>query len=342
MDRVFRLLVVGCGAVSHAWFGPLVEREDVQIVGLVDTVEDRARQCAEEFAINGASIGTDYCAMIDALKPDVVCDCTIPQVHSEVTGEAIRRGCHVFGEKPLADSMEAARQSIAAAEASDRIYAVMQNRRFDPNIRRFTSFLASGSIGPVTTLHCDFFVAPHFGGFRAQMRHVLLLDMAIHTFDAARKISGADPVAVHCHEWNPEGSWLKHGASAVAVFEMTGGLVFTYRGSWCSEGCATAWESDWRAIGTQGSACWDGGKGMRAQVVDTAEGFEYTHRDTEIPALPENGHPVGHAGQIHHFMECLKTGKTPETTCTDNVKSLAMVFGAIESAETGRRVAINL
>lgn len=342
MDKIFRLLVVGCGGVSHAWFGALVEREDVEIVGLVDINADNARQCAEKFALLDAAIGTDYCAMMDQLKPDIVCDCTFPNVHSEVTCQAIQRGCHVFGEKPLAHRMEAASQSVAAAKASESVYAVMQNRRFDPNIRRFTNLLASGSIGPVTTLHCDFFIAAHFGGFRAQMRHVLLLDMAIHTFDAARLISGADPVAVYCHEWNPEGSWLKHGASAVAVFEMTDGLVFTYRGSWCSEGCATTWESDWRAIGTQGSACWDGGEGMRAQVVDTAKGFEYTHRDIEIPALPDNDHPVGHAGQIHHFMECLKTGKTPETTCTDNIKSLAMVFGAIESAETGQRVEIKL
>ncbi|TIS16487.1 MAG: gfo/Idh/MocA family oxidoreductase, partial [Mesorhizobium sp.] len=34
------------------------------------------------------------------------------------------------------------------------------------------------------------------------------------------------------------------------------------------------------------------------------------------------------------------TGTEPETRGTDNIKSLAMVFGAIESAETGRRVAI--
>ena len=32
--------------------------------------------------------------------------------------------------------------------------------------------------------------APHFGGFREEMDNVLLLDMAIHTFDAARFVSG--------------------------------------------------------------------------------------------------------------------------------------------------------
>jgi predicted dehydrogenase len=238
--------------------------------------------------------------------------------------------------------MDAARRSVAAAEEAGRTYAIMQNRRFDPNIRRYRDFLASGTIGPITTLHCDFFVAPHFGGFRAIMDHVLLLDMAIHTFDAARMISGADPVAVYCHEWNPQGSWMRHGSSAVAIFEMTGGLVFTYRGSWCGEGCNTTWEADWRAIGTQGTACWNGATDFRAQVVNGKEGFEFACGEVEIPTAQTNGHPVGHAGQIAHFLECLKDGKTPETNCTDNIKSLAMVFGAIESAESGRRVEIIL
>jgi predicted dehydrogenase len=52
--------------------------------------------------------------------------------------------------------------------------------------------------------------------------------------------------------------------------------------------------------------------------------------------------PEGHGGCIFHFLDCIRTGREPETICTDNIKSLAMVFGAIESAETGRRVEIDI
>lgn len=50
----------------------------------------------------------------------------------------------------------------------------------------------------------------------------------------------------------------------------------------------------------------------------------------------------GHTGLLKEFVECIRTGKTPETVCTDNIKSLAMVFGAIESAESGKRVGIKI
>ena len=45
-------------------------------------------------------------------------------------------------------------------------------------------------------------------------------------------MTGADALAVTCHEFNPAWSWYRHGAGASAIFEMTGGLVFTYRGCW--------------------------------------------------------------------------------------------------------------
>ena len=43
----------------------------------------------------------------------------------------------------------------------------------------------------------------------------------------------------------------------------------------------------------------------------------------------------GHAGLIRDFLTCVETGRTPETICSDNIHSLEMVFGAIQSAETG-------
>ena len=148
----------------------------------------------------------------------------------------------VLGEKPLADNMADARRMVAAAQEAGLLFAVIQNRRYDENLRRLRAFLESGAIGQLTTVNSDFYLGVHFGGFRDHMAHVLLSDMAIHTFDAARYLSGSEPCSVYCHEWNPAGSWYDRDASAVAIFEMSEGLVYTYRGSWCSEGLNTSWE----------------------------------------------------------------------------------------------------
>jgi predicted dehydrogenase len=335
-----RAVLVGCGSISAAWLGPAKEIAGLEIVGLVDVVEASARQRAAEFELPRAVIGTDLNTVLDQTAPDLVFDCTVPSAHEAVTLSALAHGCHVLGEKPLATSMEAAHRMVAAAQASGKVYAVMQNRRFLPTVNTVKDYLRRGELGPLTTVTSDFFLAAHFGGFREHMEHVLLTDMAIHTFDMARFLTGADPVSVYCKEWNPPGSWYAHGASALAIFELSGGLVYSYRGSWCSEGCHTSWESQWRLVGTEGSLTWDGHEAIAAEVVTGRGGFTSQFASPVIP--PHSGPRLeGHGGLLRDFIACLQSGRTPETICTDNLKSLAMVFGAIESAERGLPVLIN-
>ena len=171
------------------------------------------------------------------------------------------------------------------------------------------------------------------------MEHVLLLDMAIHSFDQGRLLSGADPLAVYCHEWNPAGSWYDHDASAHCIFEMSGGLVLNYRGSWCCEGLNTTWECDWRIIGEKGCVKWNGGGEFQAQTVAKTGSFFSEMETVTVPIL-DDAKGGSHGGNIREFVDCVLNGGTPETTAADNIKSLAMVFGAIESADSGRRVAI--
>lgn len=337
MGAKLRAVLVGCGGISRAWLNGIQGITDLEMVGFVDIVGERAQARADEFGWHQAVVGAHLGDVLTQTRPDIVFDCTVPEAHVEVTLMALERGCHVLGEKPMADSMVNARRMVAAAKSAGKTYAVMQNRRHDASLRRLRSFLVSGALGPLTTVNSGFYIGAHFTGFRTRMRHPLLLDMAIHTFDAARLISGADPEAVTCVAWNPPGSWYDNNAAAVAVFEMTGGIVYTYQGSWCAEGMNTRWESEWRLIGTNGSAVWDGGIHFEAEVVAKTGGL-FSDLQKAVLAAPEEEEPGGHAGLIRAFVRSVGEGTTPETVCTDNIKSLSMVFGAIESADKGRRV----
>lgn len=339
----FKAVIVGCGGMSSVWLDCLQTiPDDVEVVGLVDMHPAAAEAKRAAYHLDQARTGADLDAVLSATRPDLVIDLTTPEAHYHVVMTALRHGCHVLGEKPLAASMQQAREMVSTAAAAGRCYAIMQNRRYHQCIRRVRRMITEGAIGPLTTVHCDFFLAPHFGGFRDQLRHVLLLDMAIHTFDAARYLSGADPVAVYCKEWNPAGSWYSRDASAIAIFEMSNGIVYSYRGSWCAEGLNTTWECDWRLIGTSGTIKWDGAGAISGQRVEAPDGFSSRLADLAVPENPEPHKDGGHGGLIRDYIQCLKSGQLPETHAADNLRSLAMVFGAIESAETGRRVEITL
>ncbi len=336
MNKI-KAILVGCGSISNAWLDALKDFNDVEVVALADINIDTAEAVKRKYELNAACFDNPRMALAGAAA-DVVFDCTVPSAHSEITHLALKHNCNVLGEKPISDNMKSARDMVAAAQKSGRTYTVIQNRRYDANIITYRNAVKSGQIGELTTLNADFYIGAHFGGFRDQMDDVLLADMAIHTFDQGRFISGCDPVAVYCYQWNPKGSWYKGCASAVVIFEMTGGVVFTYRGSWCSEGMNTSWESQWRAIGTKGTVLWNGGDGIKGEYACGDAGFIRKQQPLEI-ARCEIEHK-GHAGVIREFLDCLKTGATPQTVCSDNIKSFAMVCAAIESGKTGKRIEV--
>ena len=343
---MLRAVLVGCGLMSRAWLEALRTVDGVAIVGLVDIDVSRAEGRAAEFGLDDVVVGSDAAAVIDAVKPDIVFDVVVPDARHGLALTALGRGCHVLTEKPMADSLAHAEDIVVAARNAGRLHAVVQNRRYHPGIRRIRRFIESGAIGDLTSVHCDFFIAPHFGGFREEMEHVLLLDMAIHTFDAARFMIGGAPTAVWCHEWEPANSWYRQGSSAFALFEFEGGVRFDYRGSWCAEGLRTSWESTWRFIGTGGSLAWDGHDDFRAERVTDQPvpdaPFLRVAESVLVPPLSEADRVGGHAGVIRDFVAAVEGGGHPETAGEDNIRSLAMVFGAIESARCGQRVPIRI
>jgi len=329
--------------MAKGWLKALAETPElagrVVVVGLVDLDLGAANRLRDEFGLSAAT-GTDLDAMLTQTKPDLLFDVVIPSARRDVVMTGLRHGCHVLTEKPMAASLAEARDLVAAAKSAGRIHAVVQNRRYVEGVRRIREMIESGVLGELTALHADFFIGAHFGGFREQMQDVLLLDMAIHTLDAARFMAGADPLAVYALESNPRGSWYAHGAAANAIFEFSDDVLFTYRGSWVAEGGTTSWESQWRIVGTTGTLLWDGAERFEARAVAGDSGFLRPLRDVAVPPPPRPAQTHGHASVIAEFLDAIETGRVPETAGSDNIKSLAMVFAAIESARTRQRVLI--
>ncbi len=161
------------------------------------------------------------------------------------------------------------------------------------------------------------------------MAYVLLLDMAIHAFDAARAMTGLEAERVYCREWDPPNSWYRQGSSAAAIFDMTGGAIFVYRGSWCADGERTSWEASWRIVGERGSLVWDGFDTLHAEAVDGDErdGLLNRTRKVEVPPLDPADRVGGHLGVMQDFVAAVRGGPPPETAGADNLKSLAMGRG---------------
>ena len=328
----WNIVVAGCGQMANTWIEYVKTRHDAAIVGLVDVQAEASVSMADR---HGLSCGL-YSDLKEAIRrsgANLVFDITTPNAHHSTSGTALEMGCHVMAEKPLAAHMSEAVQLTKIARQAQRSLAIMQNRRYLRSIRAYRELIRTGAIGSVGFIGADFFLAPRFGGFREEMASPLVLDMSIHTFDQARFITGADPISVTCQEWNPPGSWYRGSASAICTFEMNDGSMFNYRGSWCAQGFPTSWEASWRVVGSQGTAIWDGDR-IEAESYDKDGQASRTQGTTGW-----NGQE-GHFGCLDEMFLALKEGRPAETNAEDNLKSIAMVFGAIESAKLGKPIHI--
>lgn len=336
----FRIVVAGCGGMARTWVDyALLRTDDTEIVALVDLYPETAHQMVKQYNLH-VPVFTDLTEAILATKANLVFDITIPESHLAITTTALQLGCDVLGEKPMGVSLIEAQAMAATALETGRHYAVMQNRRYQREIRAYRDLVQGGAIGVPGAAFADFFIGAHFGGFRDAMDHPLILDMAIHTFDQARFILGADPVAVYCKEFNLPGSWYQGNASAICIFDMSDGSVFCYRGSWSAEGAPTSWESEWRVTGSKGTAIWDGADRLFAEVVDESVEPAFSRKTKRIEPLFRYEGRSGHHGCLDDMFAALLANRRAPTDSTDNIKSVAMVFAAIESAKRAEKVTV--
>ncbi len=144
----FRVGLVGAGYVSEFHVRALQRLPDVRIIGITDLLEDRARAVATRFGL------TAYPSLeaMAAAGLDVVHVLTPPASHTPVALAALRQGCHVLVEKPLATTVEECDRLAAASAAVGRQVCVSHSMLTDPIFRQMVEAVRQGAVGDVLTV----------------------------------------------------------------------------------------------------------------------------------------------------------------------------------------------
>jgi predicted dehydrogenase len=317
--------------MGRHWIDVLTRSALVELVGLVDLDVPLAERAVTDLALTGVAVGSSVSEVARRSGAQAVVNVTVPVAHHSVNTEALFAGLPVLCEKPIAPSVSQTLSLVATAEVAGQLLMTSQSRRYYRELARFRD--AVKSLGDVEIVTTEFMKAAHFPGFREEMAHPLLIDMAIHPFDVARYLLDTAPVSVYCETFNPSWSWFAGDAAATAIFEMEGGARYVYNGSWVSAGLETSWNGSWRVSGSQGTALWDGeGAPQVAHPFDDGASAAAT-----TPVW--DGEEI--AGALAEFVSALRTGYVPSGDVHSNVLSLAMVESAVLSADTGERILIH-
>jgi predicted dehydrogenase len=154
-----KVALVGAGRIAEEHLRALA-----RIGGLEIAVCDRspvaAAFAAERFGLRRH--GSDFGALLEEMRPDVVHVTTPVQAHVPLARQALAGGAHVLVEKPIAPTRAAWLDLRDAAAAAQRWVIEDQPYLFSPPVQRVLRAIESGELGEV--VHVDAMIALDLSG----------------------------------------------------------------------------------------------------------------------------------------------------------------------------------
>lgn len=332
-----RLIQCGVGGMGDAWInGATTKSPDFDLVAIVDVVPQNLGKIGEQ---TGLAENHRFVSLEDALEnveADAVLTVTPPPVHVQHARLTFEKGLHLLTEKPIGATMEDALEMARLARESGRQLVVSQNYRYSDAMLRLAQLMEEKPVGEFGHGHLDFYIPADFtGSFREDMKHVLLVDMAIHHLDLIRAITRRDIARVTAHSFRPDWSWYNGESALKMLLELEGGGQFSYAGDWSGKGRSTSWNGNWRLQCSDGSIHCE----RDAISIERSErwGKDETSESVEIPTAAL----TGQAATLSVFAQAIRSGVAAPISGEDNLKSFGAVMAGVKSAEEGRPVALS-
>jgi predicted dehydrogenase len=200
-----RYALIGTGErACFMWGGDLVQRygDVVEFVGLCDINPKRVHAAKGIMGVDCPTF-TDFDAMCDRVKPEVVIVTTVDAFHSGYIVKALDRGIDVITEKPMVIDETQCQAVLDAEKRNNRKIVVTFNMRYPPKHQKIKELLLGGEIGRVMSVDFNWYLDVFHGADYFRRWHrlksrsgSLWVHKATHHFDLMNWWLGADPVSV--------------------------------------------------------------------------------------------------------------------------------------------------
>jgi len=196
MKSPLRVLVAGCGNMGASHARAYHKIPEFAIVGLVSRGPASRGALSQE--LGGLPEFSDYYEALAATRPDVVSINTYPGTHAAYAHAAIDAGCHVFCEKPLAETVEEAQGIVDAARAARRKLVIGYILRVHPAWMKFIEI--ARTLGKPLVMRMNLNQQSH-GRMWTVHRNLMesmspIVDCGVHYVDVMCQMTQARPVRV--------------------------------------------------------------------------------------------------------------------------------------------------
>lgn len=330
MEKI-KVIQIGVGGFGHSWLEILRDFEEVELVAVVDVVEENLQ--AAKTLVNNPSISfyQDHLQAFKEIKADAAVIITPPQTHKSLALDALDAGLYVFMEKPITQKYDEAVELFNKSKEYDKFIMISQNYRWRPEIEAIRNCVKSNEIGTIEYGEWNFRKATKFGGWRDQYSEILIEDMSIHHFDMLRHILGKDAKSIFAKSMRPSWSWFGGNAVVSATVNFEDDTLINYFGSWVTQGKETSWNGEVRLVGSEGII----------ELVDDVPLVTFGNGSAQKLPLPQLPF-TDRAYSIYELVQAIKEKRKPITHIEDNLKSFAIIGGALDSLQKGKEVPVNI
>jgi predicted dehydrogenase len=343
------MIQVGTGGRGETWcketIPPNVADGSIEVVAAVD-VEDSAHENAiEHLDLDPEDCYTDAREAFEAVPADFCGLAVPPQFREELVSAALEYDLDIVAEKPIADTLDGAARIADQVEAADGKMALTMTHRYRPDITTMRRLLAEGEFGELDYLSLRYVANARSYGWQLYdwESQPMLIDGSIHHLDLLAAMADADCEQVYARSWNPDHSEFSGDPNALVTLTFADGTHATYEGVNTSAVTQNGWHNEYvRAECSDATAILDGGV---LRVFPFEEGTEecVTHASFEDGAVVplDERDKWKNAWLLKQFVDWLDGGEPMATNVHANLESMAIVFAAIESAETDQAVRVD-
>ncbi len=319
--------MIGCGGISEQHLRAY-QIVGYRVVALCDLVRAKARKRRDEF-FPEAMITTDYRKILARDDIEVVDVTTHPPERFAIIEDCLRAGKHVLSQKPFVLDLKMGERLVDLADKKGVKLAVNQNGRWAPHFSYIREAIDTGLLGEINSAQFAVYWDHNWtAGTRFdRIHHLILYDFAIHWFDIATVFFGdrlaRKVVATVSHA---KGQRAKPPLLAHVIVDYEDGqATFSFNGN-----CGLGRRDTTTVVGQFGTIHSQGPSLAEQQVTIV------TPQGTSSPLLKGCWFPDGFHGTMGEFLCAIEEGREPSNSARRNLKSVALCFAAVASADSGK------
>ncbi len=350
-----RVLVVGCGNMGASHATAYHNSPAFEICGLVSP--GKSKETLNKKIGGSYPLFDEYLSALAETKPDAVCISTYPDTHEAYAIAAMEAGCHVFIEKPIADSLAGAIRVAAVAQKTGKKLVVGYILRHHPSWIKFIEI--AKEMGKPLVMRMNLNQQSH--GYMWDVHRNLMaslspiVDCGVHYIDVMCQMTRSKPVRVSAigarmTEDIPAGNY-NYGQLQI---HFEDGSVGWYEAGWGPMISQTAYFVK-DVFGPKGSvsivAQNAGGEGksdsveshtktesLRVHHADINAENEFTRADEWINLTDEPDHQGLCDREQAYFLHAIQENVDLTDHVEDAVNSLRIAFACDESVRTGKMI----